>query len=60
MDDCYKCEFYDEDYGCTCSDLNKWYACPIESNKPENIQALDEYVKAYDNMLNGIEGDNNE
>ena len=25
----YKCGWYDEDYGCTCSSLEKWYQCPM-------------------------------
>lgn len=45
MKECHTCGFYDEDYGCTCNDFNKWYACPIENKKPENIQALKEYAK---------------
>ena len=45
MDECYKCGFNDVDYGCKCDNFNKWYACPIENKKPENIQALKEYVK---------------
>lgn len=43
--ECYKCGFRDEDYGCTCPATDKWYACPIESELPENIKALDEYIK---------------
>lgn len=43
--ECRKCDFNDEDYGCTCSYSDKWYACPIENNKPENIQALKEYAE---------------
>ena len=43
--ECLKCGFNDEDYGCTCSHSDKWYACPIENSKPENIQALKEYVE---------------
>ena len=39
MNECYHCGFNDEDYGCTCSHSDKWYACPIETKK-ENIQAL--------------------
>lgn len=42
MKECYKCGFKDEDYGCTCPHSDKWYACPIENKKPENIQALKE------------------
>ena len=45
MDECYKCGFYDEDYGCTCFFSDKWYACPIENKKPENIKALKEYAE---------------
>lgn len=45
MDECLNCGFYDEDYGCTCFSSDKWYACPIESAKPENIQALKEYAE---------------
>lgn len=40
MKECHRCGFYDEDYGCTCPHSDKWYACPIESKKPKNIQAL--------------------
>lgn len=39
------CGFNDEDYGCTCSSSDKWYACPIENKKPENINALKEYAE---------------
>lgn len=27
---CLGCGFYDSDMGCTCSSLDKWYACPLE------------------------------
>ena len=40
MKECRRCGFNDEDYGCTCPHSDKWYACPIENKKPENIQAL--------------------
>lgn len=30
---------------CTCSSLDMWYACPIESKKPENQKELEEYVE---------------
>lgn len=26
------CGFYDTDLGCTCSSMDKWYACPLELN----------------------------
>lgn len=45
MKECCKCGFNDEDYGCTCPNSDKWYACPIENKKPENIQALKEYAE---------------
>lgn len=44
MEECYTCGFNDTDYGCTCYSSDKWYACPIENKKPENIQALKEYI----------------
>ena len=40
LKECYKCGFNNEDYGCTCPHSDKWYACPIENKKPENIKAL--------------------
>ena len=45
MIECRKCGFNDEDYGCICPSYDKWYACPIENKKPENIQTLKEYMK---------------
>jgi hypothetical protein len=44
MKECANCDFNNEDYGCTCSHSDKWYACPIENKKPENIQALKEHA----------------
>lgn len=44
MTECIRCGFNDEDYGCTCNSSYKWYACPIENKKPENIQLLKEYL----------------
>ena len=40
MNECYHCGFNDEDYGCLCPHSDKWYACPIEAKKEENIQVL--------------------
>ena len=41
---CYKCGFWDSDYGtCTCYSWDKWYACPIENKKKENQDALKEW-----------------
>ena len=45
MKECCNCGFNDEDYGCTCTNSDKWYACPFENKKPENIQALKEYAE---------------
>lgn len=42
---CARCGFWDGDLcSCTCPHSDKWYACPIESEKPENQQALKEYA----------------
>ena len=42
MDDtCFTCGFWDSDYySCICPSTDKWYACPIESEKEENQKAL--------------------
>ena len=45
MKECMSCGFNDEDYGCTCYSSDKWYACPIESKKPENVKELEEYAE---------------
>ena len=52
MKECYKCGFNDEDYGCTCPHSDKWYACPIESKKPENIQELKDCEDFLQNQRN--------
>ena len=44
MKECANCGFNEEGM-CTCWSLHEWYACPIESRKPENIQALKEYAE---------------
>lgn len=46
MIECYKCGFYDSEFEqCSCWSSDKWYACPIENKKPENIKALEEYAE---------------
>ena len=46
MSECYECGFWDsEREGCTCPHSDKWYACPIENKKPENVKALEEYAE---------------
>lgn len=51
MEDCNKCGFYDEEFGCNCFSFNKWYACPIENKKPENIKALKEYADQLEQVV---------
>lgn len=51
---CANCGFNDADYGCTCISSDKWYACPIENKKPENIQALKEYGECVQQFYNKI------
>lgn len=46
---CLKCGFNDTDFGCLCPHYDKWYACPIDNSKPENVQALKEYVEDLKN-----------
>lgn len=48
MTECRKCGFLNEYGYCECSPSDKWYACPIENKKPENIQALKEYAECID------------
>lgn len=46
MSECYKCGFWDcEREGCTCPCYDKWYACPIENEKPENKKKLEEFIE---------------
>lgn len=48
---CKDCDYYDYDDGyCLCSPYDKWYACPIESSKPENQQALRKYAEQRNKM----------
>lgn len=44
-DPCRRCGFNNEYGYCECPTQDRWYACPIESKKPENIQALKEYAE---------------
>lgn len=45
MKECANCGFHNEYGCCDCPHSDKWYACPIENKKPENIQALKEYAE---------------
>lgn len=47
MNECKKCGFNNEYGYCECNSQDKWYACPIESKKPENIKTLREYAEYY-------------
>ena len=48
---CYTCGFWDcEREGCTCPHYDRWYACPLENEKPENIKAQQEYAEEYARM----------
>lgn len=43
---CFACGFYDEDYGCTCPSLDRWYACPLEPEpKPEDFMTEENCMK---------------
>lgn len=44
-DPCKGCGFQNEYGYCECSSQDKWYACPIENKKPENIKALQKYAE---------------
>ena len=37
---CLYCDCYDEDFGCTMSSMDKWYACPLETNDEELQEEL--------------------
>lgn len=45
--ECRTCGFYDSDFDCVCPSMDRWYACPIESKKPENQKELEEMAKWY-------------
>lgn len=46
MSECCNCGFWNSDYGsCACPSSDKWYACPVESEKPKNVEALKDYVE---------------
>ena len=44
-DPCKGCGFCNEYGYCDCPHYDKWYACPIENTKPENIKTLEEWGK---------------
>lgn len=41
--ECLNCDFNDPDFGCTCSSIDKWYACPLSPElKPEDFEESEE------------------
>lgn len=54
--ECKDCDYYN-DGACLCSSMDKWYACPIESSKPENQQVLREYAEQVKRVKNKTNGD---
>lgn len=43
---CFGCGFWESDYeACTCPDTDMFYACPIESETPENQEELRKYIE---------------
>jgi len=58
LKECMSCSFNDEDYGCACPSSDKWYACPIESEKPENKQQMKDYVAWLDKVKSENKEDN--
>ena len=60
MNECYNCGFWDSDReGCACPSYEMWYACPIESAKPENQKELEEYAKWVNERRNNNGSNNN-
>lgn len=45
MKECANCGFLNDYGACDCPHSDKWYACPIENKKPENIKTLKEYAE---------------
>lgn len=54
---CLSCDCWDsEREGCTMHSTDMWYACPIESQKPENQEALRKLAEDYlNNRMTFIE-----
>lgn len=42
-DPCRRCGF-NEEGGCTCPPSERWYACPSECRKPENVRDLEQFA----------------
>ena len=50
VNECFSCGFYDPDMGCTCSSLDKWYACPLEPAPTEEDFMTEEDNNESDEM----------
>ena len=49
---CLTCDCWDSDAGgCTMPHSDKWYACPIDSERPENKKAFDDMLTEYEEYL---------
>ena len=54
-DPCLTCDCWDFDAkGCTMPHSDKWYAYPIESDRPENRKTLDDMLTEYVEYLENI------
>ena len=58
-EECVTCGFNDEDCGCNCPHYDKWYSCPIENKKPENVKTIKEYAEWVSKMRCENEQQNN-
>ena len=47
MNECLKCNCYDEDVGCTMPSIDKWYACPLYADEDE-LKEMFERVEQLD------------
>ena len=53
-DPCKGCSCMNEYGYCEMPFSDRWYACPIESEKPENKKALEEMAKEDKNERNNL------
>ena len=53
-DPCKGCSCMNEYGYCELPFYDRWYACPIESEKPENKKALEEMAKEDKNERNNL------
>ena len=43
--ECIDCKWYDPDYGCLCSEYDKWNDCPVEIRNKTHGRFDDEYAR---------------